>query len=115
MLGGALDKAYPFLKSSRFVLIQTTTDGSEANFADVIKAIALPARNWDLRYVERSLFPVVRQNFGLRKPIPPGTLDAIYSICGGHLHIAKQLVDYIEAGNDTSFVGWLEDGGNIFL
>ena len=115
MLSDAISLGYTFLKEARFVLIETVNDPKrDAQVHESMRAGAsLPT--WHFRYVSKSEFPNVLRLFGLSRELPFDLLDAIYSVCGGHLHIARQLVQYLEQDQSSLTRRWLDEDKNQFV
>ncbi len=88
--------------------IQTLQTEEPSTFETLIPTInSVPI--WRLRYVSRSEFPAVLRLLGSNRELPLDLLDGIFSICGGHLHLTRQLVQYLEIENASLGSQWIAD------
>jgi len=108
ILSGKLNEVYTYLNEARFLLIQTLQTEEPSTFETLIPTInSVPI--WRLRYVSRSEFPAVLRLLGSNRELPLDLLDGIFSICGGHLQLTRQLVQYLEIENASLGSQWIAD------
>ncbi len=95
LLSGRLSEAYPFLKNTTFLLIKTikTTpiDGDDELFTSLEREVPVHF----LEYVTEADFPRVLAMFDSAPVLPADQYATMFGICGGHLHLAKELSKYL--------------------
>ena len=115
LLSKAISHGYTFLKEARFVLIETIRDHIHETRLHEVTGDAISVPKWSFHYVSRAEFPTVLRLFGLSRDLPDDLLDAIYSVCGGHLHITQQLVQYLQREEASLSKRWLNEDENQFV
>ena len=108
ILSGKLNEIYTSFNEARFLLIKTTQTVESTPFQSLVPAINfIPI--WRIDYVSRAQFPAALRQLGLDRELPPDLLDGIFSICGGHLHVASQLIQYLKLEDGSLGAKWKND------
>lgn len=100
-----LREAIPQLAKLRVLLVDTAEDQPPVapNFSRLISEIG--EQCYRLRLCNRNEFGSVLSSLGLTKVLPDSLIETLYSICGGHLKLAEQIVKYVEDGGSIEQIG----------
>lgn len=115
MLSGKINGAYPFLLDARYVVVQTVRTGDESPPIDFRSLTAEPVSVNHVEYASQDELPEVLDILGLRSRFPDEVIQAIHGICGGHLHILKQLVGYLRTSKLSMAEDLTKSGGVDFV
>ncbi|MFE6073535.1 hypothetical protein ACFVQB_03545 [Paenibacillus sp. NPDC057886] len=93
-----------FLKNA--VIIINWTDEQLENYQDlkndISKQFGFVKHKLDV--IKKDDYKNVLHSMGLKKGIKTDLLDGLYSITGGHLHLTKEMINYLNDSNDQSSV-----------
>jgi tetratricopeptide (TPR) repeat protein len=95
LLSKRLNGTYPFLKNVAFLLIKTTEKNPDDANDDLTATLGCSVPVYFLDYVQEAEFSSVLSMFGSPAELEPDRIALLFGICGGHLHVAKQLAEYL--------------------
>jgi hypothetical protein len=99
MISGKINDAYQFLLKTHYVIVQTIRSDEEVPPIEFSSLIGERISVNYLNYSSQEDIPAVLDMLGLDTQFPTEMIQAIHSICGGHLHVLQQLVSYLKIQN----------------
>jgi hypothetical protein len=115
ILSGKLNATYPFLSGTRWLIVQMVSTSEESPLIEFSSLTVGANETHRVGYATKAEFGAVLKLLNFREDFPESLVSDLYSICGGHLHVTKQLVSYL-AETDSQFSDeWAKTKGADFL
>ncbi len=108
MLSGKINDVYPFLRAARYVVVQTIHSAGETPPIEFRSLTNERISVNHMDYASQDELPDVLDMLGLKRQFPAEVVQTVHGICGGHLHVLQQLVNYLTVNNFPAADDWIQ-------
>ena len=84
---------FPFLETLAVLVVQT--EGSPAHSTDLVETLFTSTswQSFSLPLCRAAAFAELLRAFGVRSGVPPGVIEQLYGITGGHLELVRRIAE----------------------